>query len=266
MPGPLESTLGGHAVVCVGYNDSLNSWIVRNSWGPSWGDNGHFYLPYGYLVDQHLACDFWVVPAPAPAAPAPILFDPVKPIVFDPVKPIVFDPIPFPSFGSVPYRLADYGNDLAKNKALLERAFEENGITEERSATMLAMAMLETNTLSTDYRDSSKDDRTDGAANVSMFNTNIDMIRYLGFRDDAESLNRQENVGRMVHIIDTAFGAWGIERTLNFVRGGRTAFVDGISYGAQDYRNVISTITNAILSDPALRTDSRRVEIYLEHV
>jgi hypothetical protein len=166
----------------------------------------------------------------------------------------------------LPYRLADYGQELVKNKAILEKAFKENSIPDDRSAVMLAMAMLETNTLCVEHRDASKDDRTDGAANVSLFNLNIDMIRYIGFNDDFASMNMQENVGRIVYIINQAFGAWGIERTLNFVRGGRTAFVDGVSYGAPEYRNVISTITNAILADPALRTDSRRVEIYLQHV
>jgi C1A family cysteine protease len=46
MPDPSESMLGGHGVLCVGYN-SLG-WIVRNSWGTSWADGGYCYMPYGY--------------------------------------------------------------------------------------------------------------------------------------------------------------------------------------------------------------------------
>ena len=193
---------------------------------------------------------------------------PIKP--FEPIGPIKplgpINSVHFPIFKEMPYRLGEYGPELAKNKTLLSKAFKENNIADDKSATMLAMAMLETNTLCVEHRDASKDDRTDGAANVSLFNLNIDMIRYLGFDDDFVSMNRQENVGRIVYMIDKAFGTWGIERTLNFVRGGRTAFVDGVSYGAPEYRDVISTITNAILADPSLRTDSRRVEIYLQHV
>ena len=38
MPAPSEERLGEHAVVVVGYNDATGHWIMRNSWGPSWGD------------------------------------------------------------------------------------------------------------------------------------------------------------------------------------------------------------------------------------
>jgi C1A family cysteine protease len=31
---------GGHAVSIVGYDDATRVWIVRNSWGPDWGENG----------------------------------------------------------------------------------------------------------------------------------------------------------------------------------------------------------------------------------
>eukprot|EP00897_Mesotaenium_endlicherianum_P001436 jgi/Mesen1/131/ME1127309C07642 len=35
-----------HAVLVVGYNLAADTpyWIVRNSWGPGWGDNGHMYI------------------------------------------------------------------------------------------------------------------------------------------------------------------------------------------------------------------------------
>jgi C1A family cysteine protease len=61
MPRPSDQYLGGHAVVCVGYNDVSNRWIMRNSWGPRWGDAGYFYLPYRYLLDPNLASDLWVI-------------------------------------------------------------------------------------------------------------------------------------------------------------------------------------------------------------
>lgn len=54
-----EELFGGHAVTCVGYDDSKQWFIMRNSWGPEWGDKGHFYLPYAYLTDSYLAADFW---------------------------------------------------------------------------------------------------------------------------------------------------------------------------------------------------------------
>ncbi len=73
MPKPGEATVGGHAVVAVGYNDSKNQVIVRNSWGASWGDQGYFYMPYQYMTGSkassdsspingaHLASDFWAI-------------------------------------------------------------------------------------------------------------------------------------------------------------------------------------------------------------
>ena len=61
MPGPDESVLGGHAVLCVGYNDETQRFIVRNSWGPDWGISGYFSMPYEYLTNRGLASDFWTI-------------------------------------------------------------------------------------------------------------------------------------------------------------------------------------------------------------
>lgn len=63
MPMPLatESVLGGHAVAIVGYNDLKKTFIVRNSWGSSWGDEGYFYMPYEYLQQPSLSSDFWTL-------------------------------------------------------------------------------------------------------------------------------------------------------------------------------------------------------------
>ncbi len=42
-----------HAIVIVGWDDNMTydggqgAWICKNSWGPSWGDNGYFYIAYG---------------------------------------------------------------------------------------------------------------------------------------------------------------------------------------------------------------------------
>lgn len=35
---------GGHAVCCVGYDK--DGFIIKNSWGASWGDGGYTHLPY----------------------------------------------------------------------------------------------------------------------------------------------------------------------------------------------------------------------------
>jgi C1A family cysteine protease len=54
-----EQELGGHAVLIVGYDDAKNYFVVRNSWGVSWGDHGYFYLPYEYIKSSYMASDFW---------------------------------------------------------------------------------------------------------------------------------------------------------------------------------------------------------------
>jgi len=61
MPGQKERLLGGHAVVAVGYDDTTQRFIVRNSWGDWWGIKGYFTLPYAYLTDPNLADDFWTI-------------------------------------------------------------------------------------------------------------------------------------------------------------------------------------------------------------
>lgn len=61
MPQQGEKTLGGHAVMAVGYDDANQWFIVRNSWGPSWGMQGYFTLPYGYFTSPGLSSDFWTV-------------------------------------------------------------------------------------------------------------------------------------------------------------------------------------------------------------
>jgi C1A family cysteine protease len=61
MPAPTEKQLGGHAVLAVGYDDANQWFLVRNSWGDSWGMAGYFTIPYSYLTDQNLANDFWTI-------------------------------------------------------------------------------------------------------------------------------------------------------------------------------------------------------------
>jgi C1A family cysteine protease len=61
MPGSNEQEVGGHAVVAVGYDDSQQRFIVRNSWGTDWGMAGYFTMPYTYLTEPNLSDDFWTV-------------------------------------------------------------------------------------------------------------------------------------------------------------------------------------------------------------
>ena len=57
------ATSGAHAMTIVGYDDlvesidsegntHLGAFIVVNSWGDYWQDNGHFYLPYHFFTNR----------------------------------------------------------------------------------------------------------------------------------------------------------------------------------------------------------------------
>lgn len=61
LPRSGERSLGGHAVLCVGYDDASHRFQLRNSWGAQWGKAGAFTLPYAYLLDPGLAADFWTL-------------------------------------------------------------------------------------------------------------------------------------------------------------------------------------------------------------
>ena len=52
FPSARDMIPEGHAVLVVGYNHSVppgGVLILRNSWGPAWGDAGYGYLPYAYV-------------------------------------------------------------------------------------------------------------------------------------------------------------------------------------------------------------------------
>ncbi len=38
--------VGGHLITIVGYNDSQQCWICKNSWGTNWGENGWVRIAY----------------------------------------------------------------------------------------------------------------------------------------------------------------------------------------------------------------------------
>jgi C1A family cysteine protease len=61
LPATTEGLLGGHAVLAVGYDDATTRFLVRNSWGPNWGQGGYFTMPYPYLTERNLSSDFWAV-------------------------------------------------------------------------------------------------------------------------------------------------------------------------------------------------------------
>jgi C1A family cysteine protease len=71
FPTKGEKIAGGHAILVAGYDDKMKikntavgakettgAFLIRNSWGTSWGDNGYGWLPYDYVLTG-LADDWW---------------------------------------------------------------------------------------------------------------------------------------------------------------------------------------------------------------
>ena len=65
LPQRTERTVGGHALMAVGYDDESRMFLVRNSWSAKWGIDGYCWIPYDYLTSPHLALDFWAIQAVA---------------------------------------------------------------------------------------------------------------------------------------------------------------------------------------------------------
>ena len=67
MPQPSEQCVGGHAIMCVGFDDNFvidgkaGAVFIRNSWNSTWGLGGYFWMPYDYITSPDLADDFWSI-------------------------------------------------------------------------------------------------------------------------------------------------------------------------------------------------------------
>ncbi|CAF4879605.1 unnamed protein product, partial [Rotaria sp. Silwood1] len=51
----------GHTMLAVGYDNSQQRFIVRNSWGPNWGKAGYCYIPYQYMINTKYCLSAWVI-------------------------------------------------------------------------------------------------------------------------------------------------------------------------------------------------------------
>lgn len=71
FPAPADKVVGGHAIVIAGFDDTMTitnaapgsatttgAFLIRNSWGTSWGMAGYGWLPYDYVL-KGLTGDWW---------------------------------------------------------------------------------------------------------------------------------------------------------------------------------------------------------------
>lgn len=61
MPIPTwhERPVGGHEVLFIAYDDDESAFLVRNSWGASWGLEGNFWFPYAAVMSEKVFSDAW---------------------------------------------------------------------------------------------------------------------------------------------------------------------------------------------------------------
>ena len=61
VPTRRDRSVGGHAVLAVGYLAAKRLFIIRNSWGAGWGDRGYGYVPDAFMTSTALSWDFWTL-------------------------------------------------------------------------------------------------------------------------------------------------------------------------------------------------------------
>ena len=138
MPPPEEvahAEHGAHAMCVVGFCDAEQVFIVRNCWGAEWGDEGHCYMPYAYLMNPKFNDgDCWVfVPKLASQPPREVWSDATAPVTnagqgvdfaiepytiadYETVAVDLFAPIRNPFNATIPPDYADYVAMVGKSR------------------------------------------------------------------------------------------------------------------------------------------------------
>ena len=64
---------GGHAMLMVGYDKPRRMFLVRNSWGRSWGEDGYCWIPFDLMDFFSPADQFWIVMTLAQSMKLPVV-------------------------------------------------------------------------------------------------------------------------------------------------------------------------------------------------
>ena len=179
------------------------------------------------------------------------------------------------------FKTSDYGSELGNNKEAVMNALDKAGASQKEKALVLAMFMMETNSMSVDQRDKLKDGNTDGSKNISALNMNIAMVEKDPTRgnpgvstyDPSINYNQQENAGRAAELCLQGIRERGANAWVSGHRGGAEAAkrvdetgtairpdVAGDKEYFGEFNNSLATAYQAIMDNPELLTNNERVE------
>ena len=157
--------------------------------------------------------------------------------------------------------IKNYGSTYGANKRRHVEALKKAGLYDAYLALAVAIGMQETSTFNPADYDYTK---TGDSTNYSAFNLNRDMIVRAGIQPTS-AYNTWSGIDSAAASIKKMVTQYGVNGFLNYLRGGYSAWKDGVSYDAAGYRNAIASIIRYIENDPSLLTDDRRVEMYTIH-
>lgn len=60
IPREYEQQIGLQTGVCVGYSNKRKQFLIRNSYGSKWKNDGYFFMPFEYIVSGNCE-NFWVL-------------------------------------------------------------------------------------------------------------------------------------------------------------------------------------------------------------
>lgn len=62
MPVPKlgEKIISHHSTLIIGYDSVKKYFLCRNSWGESWGQKGHFWIPFQFINSRNCS-DLWII-------------------------------------------------------------------------------------------------------------------------------------------------------------------------------------------------------------